>query len=151
MIASCIALTIIGSISFNWGFETSRSYIYSIVPGDDGTMWCATAGGILHYDPANGWLDSLSYPDMPWISATDLCFDDSLLWVATGGGGLALLQEDDTWKVFSSYEGIPGSGHVYSVYTAGGYVWVGSDGGLSRGNADAFLPIDSHFLFLNFH
>ena len=143
MIASYLALTIIGSVSFNWGFETSQSYIFSIVPGDDGTVWCATAGGIIHYDPEGGWLDSLSYPDMPWISATDLCFDDSLLWVATGGGGLALRQGDDPWKVFSVYEGIPGSGYVYSVYTGGGYVWAGSDGGLSRGNADGFLPIDS--------
>jgi len=143
MIASCLALTIIGSFSFNWGFETSQSYIFSIVPDDDGTIWCATAGGIIHYDLQNGWLDSLSYPDIPWISATDLYFDDSLLWVATGGGGLALRQVDDTWKVFSSYEGIPGSGYVYSIYIGGGYVWVGSDGGLSRGNTTAFLPIDS--------
>ncbi len=143
MLASCFALTIIGSISFNWGFETSQSYIYSIVQGDDGTMWCATAGGIIHYDPLNGWLDSLSYPEMPWIGAIDLLFDNSLMWVATGGGGLALLQEDSTWKVFSSYEGVPGSGHVYSVYDAGGYIWVGSDGGLSRGNTDTFLPIDA--------
>ena len=143
MLASYFALTIISSISFNWGFETSQSYIFSIVPGNDGTMWCATAGGIIHYDPAGGWLDSFSYPEMPWICATDLLLDNSLMWVATGGGGLALLQEDSTWKVFSSYEGIPGSGYVYSVYDAGGYIWVGSDGGLSRGNTESFLPIDS--------
>ncbi|NOQ23022.1 MAG: hypothetical protein GQ565_10310 [Candidatus Aegiribacteria sp.] len=144
MIASCFALTIIGSISFNWGFETSQSYIFSIVPDDDGTMWCATVGGIIHYDPENGWLDNLLYPDqMPWISAIDICLDDSLMWVATGGGGLALRQEDNTWKIFSTYEGIPGSGYVFSIYNDGGFIWVGSDGGLSRGNTDSFLPIDS--------
>ncbi|MCD4702584.1 MAG: hypothetical protein K8S24_12080 [Candidatus Aegiribacteria sp.] len=144
MTALCFALTIVSSISFNWGFETSQSYISSIVPDADGTMWCATAGGIIHYDPQNGWLDSFSYPDrMTWISAIDLYLVDSLMWVATGGGGLALRQADDTWKVFSSYEGVPGSGYVYSVYEGGGYIWAGSDGGLSRGNTDAFLPIDS--------
>lgn len=143
MIISCLALTIVSSISFNWGFETSQSYIFSIIPGTDGTIWCATAGGITHYDPENGWLDSLSYPDqMPWLSATDLYFTDSLMWVATGGGGLALKQ-GDTWKVFSSYEGVPGSGYVYSIYDGGGYIWVGSDGGLSRGNTESFTPIDS--------
>ncbi len=143
MIAINLALIIIGSTSYNWGFETSKSYIFSIVPDDDGTMWCATAGGIIHYDPENGWLDSLSYPDqMPWISATDLYLTDSLMWVATGGGGLALRQ-GDTWQVFSVYEGVPGSGYVYSVYSGGGYIWAGTDGGLARGDAEGFLPIDS--------
>ncbi len=143
MIVSYLALTIIGSISFNWGFETSQSYMFSIIPGDDGTFWCATAGGIIHYDPENGWLESFIYPDqMPWISATDICFADSQMWVATGGGGLALKQ-GTTWEVFSSYEGIPGSGYVYSVYNSGGYIWVGTDGGLSRGNTSGFLSIDS--------
>ena len=143
MIAINLALIIIGSSSYNWGFETSRSYTFSIVPDNDGTIWCATAGGILHYDPETGWLDSLAYPDgMPWISATDICLTDSNMWVATGGGGLALRQ-GDAWQVFSAYEGVPGSGYVYSVYSGGGYVWAGTDGGLTRGDEDSFLPIDS--------
>ena len=143
MTVLCLALTVIGSISCNWDFETSQSYIYTIVPDDDGTMWCATAGGIIHYDPIAGWLESLLYPDqMSWISATDLYISDSHMWVATGGGGLAL-RHDDTWKVFSVYEGVPGSGYVYSVYGAGGYIWAGTDGGLCRGDSDAFIPIDS--------
>jgi ligand-binding sensor domain-containing protein len=143
MIAINLALILICSTSINWGFETSQSYVFSIIPDDDGTFWCATAGGIIHYDPENGWLDSLSYPDqMPWISAIDLCFTDSRMWVATGGGGLAF-QQGDTWQVFSVYEGIPGSGYVYSVYSDGGYVWAGTDGGLTRGDEEGFLPIDS--------
>jgi len=143
MISTFLTLSIVCSISYNWGYETSQSYISAIVPDSDGSLWCATAGGVIRYDPGNGWLDSLFYPDqLPWISAEDLCFTDSLMWVATGGGGLALRQ-GSSWSVFSTFEGIPGTGQVYSVWYGGGYVWVGSDGGLSRGNTDGFLPIDS--------
>ncbi|MCD4777151.1 MAG: T9SS type A sorting domain-containing protein [Candidatus Aegiribacteria sp.] len=143
MIAIYLTLITIGSSACNWGFETSQSYIFSIVPDNDGTVWCATAGGIIHYDPQNGWLSSYLYPDqLPWISATDLIIDDSLMWVATGGGGLALLQ-GDAWQVFSAYEGVPGLGYVYSVYSGGGFIWAGTDGGLARGNSEGFLPIDS--------
>ena len=143
MIAINLALVIISSTSYNWDSETSQSYIFSSVPDDDGTMWCATAGGIIHYDPESGWLNNLLYPDqMTWISAVDICLTDSSMWVATGGGGLAVRQED-VWQVFSAYEGVPGSGYVYSVYSAAGYIWAGTDGGLARGSPEGFLPIDS--------
>jgi len=143
MTAINIVLLIVVGISSNWNFETSRSYIFSMVPDADGTIWCATAGGVIHYDPENGWLDSLSYPErIPWISATDIYLADSLKWIASGGGGLILLQ-GDTARTFSVYEGVPGNGYVYSVNGGGGYIWVGTDGGLARGNAGGFLPIDS--------
>ncbi len=143
MTAINIALLIIGGISANWNFETSQSYIFSMVPGADGTIWCATAGGVIQYDPEKGWLDSLLYPDqISWISTTDIFLDDSLKWIASGGGGLILLQ-GDTARTFSVYEGVPGNGYVYSVIGAGGYIWAGTDGGLARGNAEGFLSIDS--------
>jgi ligand-binding sensor domain-containing protein len=143
MIASFLTLSIVFSISYNWGYQTSQSYISAIVPDTDGGIWCATAGGIIRYDPDEGWQDSLFYPDqLPWISAEDLYVSDTLMWVATGGGGLALKQ-GDSWTVFSAFEGIPGTGQVHSVWSGGGYIWAGTDGGLSRGNTDGFLPIDS--------
>ena len=138
-----IAVLLAFSISpSDWGFETSQSYVTSIFEDSDGTMWCSTSGGILHYDPNTGWDDPIVYPDeLPWFRINDLYVYDSLLWAATAGGGLALRQ-GDSWQVFSSYEGIPGSGAVHSVHCAGGYTWAGSDGGLSRGNAAGFLQMD---------
>ena len=142
MIPFIFLLFTLSSSPSEWGFETSQSYITSIYADVDGTMWCSTSGGILHYDPASGWDDTIVYPDeLPWYSTNDLYVTDSQLWVATEGGGLALRQ-DNNWKVFSSYEGIPGSGIVYSVHSAGGYTWAGSDGGLSRGDAVGFQQLD---------
>lgn len=142
MVPFFVALLVLGSVSVDWEFETSQTYISSIFEDEDGTMWCSTAGGILHYDPISGWDDPLVYPDeLPWYRTNDLNLNDSLLWVATEGGGLAL-RRDDSWLVFTTYEGIPGTGVVYSVHCAGGYTWAGSDGGLSRGNIDGFTQID---------
>ncbi|MCD4846700.1 MAG: hypothetical protein K8R76_00745 [Candidatus Aegiribacteria sp.] len=142
MIPFIAMLLSVSIIPDDWGFETSQSYVTSIFEDSDGTMWCSTSGGILHYDPDTGWDDSIVYPDdLPWYKTNDLYVYDSLLWVATAGGGLALRQ-GDSWQVFSSYEGIPGSGDVHSVHCAGGYTWVGSDGGLARGNAAGFQQLD---------
>ena len=142
MISFIAVLLAFSSSSPDWGFETSRSYITSIFEDADGTIWCSTAGGILHYDPNTSWDDPIVYPDeLPWYRTNDLYVSDSLLWVATEGGGLALRQ-GNSWQVFSSYEGIPGSGVVYSVHCAGGYTWAGTDGGLSRGNTAGFQQMD---------
>jgi ligand-binding sensor domain-containing protein len=143
MSALFLAFLVSAGVSYQWGFQTSQSYISSIVEDDDGTMWCATSGGIVHYDPVEGWLQPMVYPDgFPWIGACDIYFQDSLMWAATDGGGLALL-DGDGWRVFSSYEGIPGTGVVHTVHGAGGYIWAGTDGGLARGGPEGFTVIDS--------
>ncbi|OPL19416.1 MAG: hypothetical protein AVO35_11065 [Candidatus Aegiribacteria sp. MLS_C] len=138
-----LAAFVFAAPSYQWGFQTSQSHVNAIVEGGDGTMWCATSGGMVRYDPSAGWLESLAYPDgLPWTGALDLILQDSLFWVATDGGGLALGDGTD-WQVFTSYEGVPGGGTVYAVHYAGGYIWAGADGGLARGGDGGFIVIDS--------
>lgn len=143
MTALLLAVVFGAGFPYQWGYQTTQSHVNSIIEDGDGTMWCATSGGVIRYDPAGGWLDPLVYPDgLPWPGALDLLLQDSMLWVATDGGGLAFGDGSD-WQLFSSYEGVPGSGVVYSVHSAGGFVWAGTDGGLARGGEEGFVVIDS--------
>jgi len=124
-----------------WTFETSQAFVNSIYDPGDGTAWFATAGGVLHWDPQSGWDESIVYlAGMPWYSANDLTFSGETMWVATNGGGLAM-ERDGQWTVFSEYEGIPGSGVVHTVHSAGGYIWAGTNGGLARGSEGGFIPV----------
>ncbi len=141
MICSMLALLALTGVP-QWGFQTSQSYVTDIEAMEDGTMWCATTGGLIHYDPQSGWLEPMLYPDqLPWPGAWDILFQDSLLWVAGNGGGLQLL-DNGLWNVFSEYEGVPGSGQVYTLSSSGGYIWAGTDGGLARGGVDGFIQVD---------
>jgi ligand-binding sensor domain-containing protein len=136
-----IALSILGAVE--WNLQTSQAYVTSIQLSSDGSIWCSTTGGLIHYDTDEGWLDPMIYPDdLPWTGAWDLLLQNSQIWVATTGGGLALLQ-DGQWEIFSQYEGVPGSGEVFTVHDAGGYVWAGTDGGLARGDENGFLVVDA--------
>lgn len=126
-----------------WDFQTSQTYISTMLEDDEGIIWCATSGGLIRYHPLSGWLEPMVYPrSLPWTGAADIHLQDSLIWIATTGGGLAL-GNGDSWQVFSSYEGVPGSGNVYAVHSAGGYVWAGTDGGLARGDEGGFITVDS--------
>lgn len=126
-----------------WELHTSQTYVYQILEDADGAILCATSGGIVRYDPDQGWLDPLLYPDgIPWPAVRQILPQDSLTWLATDGGGLAV-GDGSGWQVFSSYEGLPGTGKVYAVHQAGGYIWAGTDGGLARGGPGGFTVVDS--------
>ena len=144
MISLKILLALVSAASPDLDLATSQNYVSSVVLDNDGTIWCATSGGIAHYDPSGGWLESLLYPDgINWVGSNDILLDDSLMWVATDGEGLALLQ-DGSWQTYSSFEGVPGTGYVYSVHAASGLVWAGTDAGLAMGSTDGFVPIDEN-------
>ena len=136
-----ILLTLLATDAPQWTFETSQAYVNAIYDAGDGTIWFSTAGGILHWDPQAGWDDSFLYPEgVPWYRTNDLTFDGETMWVATDGGGLAM-EQNGSWTVFTEYEGVPGNGVVHTVHSAGGYIWAGTGGGLSRGGAGGFIPI----------
>lgn len=136
-----ILLTLLAVDAPQWTFETSQAYVNSIYDAGDGTIWFATAGGILHWDPQAGWDDSFLYPEgVPWYRTNDMTFNGETMWIATDGGGLAM-EQNGSWTVFTEYEGVPGNGVVHAVHSAGGYIWAGTGGGLSRGGAGGFIPI----------
>lgn len=139
-----ILILILGFISPQWQFQTSQKYVTSIFSAEDGTMWCSTAGGILQYDPEVGWKSTLIYPaDIPYYRINDISVNDTDLWLATDGAGLALRQ-DDSWTIFTTFDGVPGTGVVYAVHRTSGYIFAGTDGGLAIGDETGFTPLDEY-------
>jgi len=110
-------------------------------------VWCATTGGIIRFRYGEGVLETYGYPEnLPHPRTREVCLDsEGRLWAATEKG-LVLIVGGET-IVFTSFEGIPGTGVTYAVTEAGGYIWAGSDGGLARGNAAGFIPIEEGTVF----
>ncbi len=143
MILAVLAVAVFTASSdvLDWDFLTSMTHVRSARPVPGG-MWCASSGGVFFYDWEEGPAAFYTYPDqLPHFEVNDVLPDgQGRLWCATAAG-LALL-EDGAWSVFTSFEGIPGSGEVRVVEQAGAWIWVGTDGGLARWTGEGFLPMD---------
>lgn len=144
-----ISMVLLLMLSFlpQWDLETSSTFVRSVCSDGQGGLWCATTGGVLRYRPGEGVMETLSYPEQLPHPRSRAVLQDSggRLWIATDRG--LVLFESGQSTVFTSFEGIPGSGLIYSVAEAAGYIWVGSDGGLARGDSEGFIPIEEGSVF----
>lgn len=140
-------LCLLMTLSPQWDLTTSTTFVRSVCSDGQGGIWCATTGGVLRYRAGEGVVETLNYPDHLPHPRTRTVMQDSQgdLWIATERG-LVLMHEGQS-TVFTPFEGIPGSGGIYSVTEAAGYVWVGSDGGLARGDSQGFIPIEEGTVF----
>lgn len=130
-----------------WDLVTSNTFVRGVCSDGAGGLWCATTGGVIRFRYGEGVLETYGYPDnLPHPRTRGIALDSAgRLWVATEKG-LVLIEEGET-TVFTSFEGIPGTGVTYAVTEAGGYIWAGSDGGLARGEAEGFIPIEEGTVF----
>ena len=128
-----------------WDLTTSTTFVRGVSSDGQQGLWCATTGGVLRFVPGEGVAETYSYPSrLPHPKTSEVIQDsEGRLWVATERG-LAMLFNGQT-TVFTEFEGIPGSGLVYSVIEAGNHIWTGSDGGLARGDDQGFIPISGAF------
>ncbi|MCC6282505.1 MAG: response regulator [Saprospiraceae bacterium] len=101
----------------------------------DGNMWAATDQGILEMDPANR---RTAYIEKEQIGNVWQFYRaaNNDIWVATENGLFQLRLQNDAYHVANHYytgncAGM-GSNKLLSVQEAGGYLWLGSDGGLIR-------------------
>ena len=140
-----LAILLLLGQTCEWDMEASFSRADNVSAASGGTFMAATPGGVYRFDPVDeSFSDFYSYPDeLPGLRANDVLEDSQgNVWVAPSEGGLAGLI-DGEWNVFTVYEGIPGSGAIYSLDEAGGKIWAGTDAGLAMESGDGFVGLDA--------
>jgi len=120
--------------------DVNGSRINDLELAADGTLWVASNNGISRwngkdfdlYTPANG--------RFPSNEVHCLCSGDSLtLWAGTGGGGVVrcLLDGDgrlERTELITTAEGLSNNNATAIVKDRKGYIWVGTEDGVSRIN-----------------
>lgn len=131
-----------------WELNTSIAYVYNAQYDGSNGVWCASSGGVFHYTEESGIDTVFSCPEnLPTPDCIDVLLDSSSrLWIATRGSGL-VMKDGNVWTNYSSFEGIPGQGIVYSLEEAGGSIWIGCKGGFASGDSDGFVPITAPGVF----
>ncbi|MEL7562837.1 two-component regulator propeller domain-containing protein [Dehalogenimonas sp. 4OHTPN] len=117
----------------------SNNTVYSIVEGDNGTLWVATGDGLNRFDPMSGIFRSYKYQkDIANGLANNHIFDlykssEGYLYLATNGGGLSIF--DPVTQRFETYTTDDGlaSNIVYSVIGDDrSKLWLATNRGLTR-------------------
>jgi serine/threonine protein kinase/ligand-binding sensor domain-containing protein len=103
-------------------------FVDDVAEGPDGTLWVAADGELGHLSgeqwtyvswPGDGWIETLAFAP------------DGSIWAGYEGLG-RYDPAGDTWKIFTTADGLV---HmvVRAIYvTPDGVVWVGTEGGVSR-------------------
>ena len=108
---------------------------YNWIPNDDGTWWLCGAYGLIKFDAEGRWLRRYGTDTEPHL-LTNQVFDvvqsGDTYWIATDHGLHKL--HGDTISVFTVDHGIANDAVASLLMDDGGYLWLGTFGGLSRMN-----------------
>ncbi|SEA05555.1 Signal transduction histidine kinase [Arachidicoccus rhizosphaerae] len=117
----------------------SYKFIYDIGEDQNGDIWfCTRFDGIYRYNPMGGTLNhyGATGPHPVLTSNQIISFykdSKSNLWFGTLGGGILRFDfQKDTFKSYTTAEGLPNN-NVYGILEDGaGYVWLTTNRGLSK-------------------
>jgi signal transduction histidine kinase/ligand-binding sensor domain-containing protein len=116
----------------------------ALVADSKGNLWVGVwSGGLnkLKIDRENPELVSyknwMNDPQNPKGLSNDnvisLYAEDSILWIGTFGGGLSKFSiKDETFRHFTTSDGLPNNIIFSIIQDRQGYLWLSTDGGLSR-------------------
>jgi ligand-binding sensor domain-containing protein/signal transduction histidine kinase len=124
--------------------ELSRTSIYALLAGRDGTMWIATAVAGLFEFRNNQLAKCENPPDIQRIAAYCLLEDQQgRLW-ASIGNGMLLCRQNGQWRIYTQQDGVPYAYVTCMTEAADGTVWVGSvDEGIHCLRGERFIAITS--------
>lgn len=110
--------------------------IYSITEDRDGVLWIGTDKGIAHFE-AGRFITPAALQKVGWVLA--LFVDrQNRVWMGTQRQGLFRLA-DDSLTQFTAEDGLPDAPIRALLEDHDGVLWVGTDAGLARPEADQFV------------
>ena len=137
----------------------AHNEVYAIYRDADGMMWFGTRGGISRYDGKEfvtfTTKDGLA---SNWVNAIHRA-TDGMMWFATDGLGVSMY-DGITWMSLDTRDGLAGNNvsSIYAVHEAegcelceaipaerseqdsDGYLWFGTEGGITRYRRDTISP-----------
>lgn len=128
------------------GYAASQGgdFVTSIIEDQSGTIWAATFGGLIKFDPASEaftcFRHSSDDPNSLNSNRLTVVYEDrsGLLWIGTNGDGLNIFdRKNGTFVHYPAEPDVPGglgSGVIYCIHEdQSGVLWVGTlQGGLNR-------------------
>jgi diguanylate cyclase (GGDEF)-like protein len=112
-------------------------YVHRMIEGDQGSLWIASRQGLIRWQPETDELliykDELKQDAKIDYVHTMAMDKNGLIWIGGTGDGLALVAQKadfllDTYSQSSQYK--IESEMVWSIYSEGNKVWLGTDGSL---------------------
>ena len=126
--------------------------VWSIIPGEDQSLWIGSYGGVTRYDRANNrWLtykSTLGDPTSLSDNRVYSLYEDSRdrLWVGTFDGLNLMDRKKDTFRRYQHQGDNPNSlsnNYIWSIFQdSQSRLWLGTRGGLNRFDPDTekFFP-----------
>lgn len=137
-------------ICYHYDSDTFESYkdftIYLILEYGPDKLLLGTTYGLLLFDKNTHTYEVM----VEGFVVSDICLKDNIIWIATNGDGVIRYDiKNKTTERFTVDSGLP-SNFVNSVVFAKGYLWIGTEQGLSRLNEeDGTIVSFSSLLYLN--
>ena len=128
-------------ITFARADSPPEDYVRAIVQSSSGNFWIATPGGLMRYDPGiEEWTRYGKKDGLSTDYITSLEMDEGLLWIGTARGLASFDEGTGQWQFYNNTNGLT-EDFVTSLRVAGGHdsdktIWVGTNKGLFRGNAN---------------
>lgn len=118
----------------------NSSRISDMEMGTDGSVWVASNNGIAHISPTAQQSTPKTYLTGSEIRAI-LADGKESLWAACGGAGVARCHIDDNGSIgriemITAREGLANNSATSLVKDTQGYIWVGTEDGVSRINPE---------------
>ncbi|MCW5555655.1 MAG: ATP-binding protein [Verrucomicrobiae bacterium] len=124
--------------------ELSRTSIYALFQGRDGTMWIATAvAGLFEF--RNDRLTKCENPPGSARIAAYCLLEDQQgrLWAGIGNG-MVLCRLNGQWRIYTQEDGVPYAYATCLTEAADGTIWLGSvDEGIHRLRGERFVAVSS--------
>lgn len=120
-----------------WSWERDRvDYVYSIIPGNDNRVYCATKGGLAIYD-GERWSYALHSGDLRKRLISSMAMDkDGRIWCAWGGldKGVSIFDGENWTRLTrrSTHNGLAANRAIAIACDQLGRMWIGDrDGKIS--------------------